>query len=248
MKKIALITGASRGIGAATARLLAKNGYALGINYVKGKAAAEALLAEVKAEGIDATVIQADVSKEADILNMFTEVDEKLGPLTALVNNAAILERQMRFENMDIGRWQRVFSVNVFGSFLCSREAIKRMSTDNGGSGGAIVNISSAASRFGSPDEYIDYASSKGAIDTMTVGLAKEVAQQGIRVNAVRPGTIYTDMHATGGEPNRVERVKLTTPMQRGGYPEEIASAVLWLLSDQASFTTGAIVDVTGGK
>ncbi len=247
MNKIALITGASRGIGAATARLLAKQGYNLGINYIKDKAAADALVAEVKSEGIDAIAIQADVAVEQDVLRMFTEVDQQLGSLTALVNNAGILDKQIPVAKITEDRLQRVFSANVFGSFICAREAVKRMSTEFGGAGGNIVNVSSIASKLGSPNEYVDYAASKGAIDSMTVGLAKEVALKGIRVNAVRPAFIYTEIHALSGEPDRVERVKELVPMKRGGSIEEVAEAIAWLLSDKSSYTTGSFIDVTGG-
>jgi NAD(P)-dependent dehydrogenase (short-subunit alcohol dehydrogenase family) len=195
-----------------------------------------------------ACAVQADVTSEADIVRLFETCDRELGTVTALVNNAAILETQMRVESMDAGRLQRVFAANVTGSFLCAREAVKRMSTKHGGAGGAIVNVSSGAARLGSPGEYVDYAASKGAIDTFTIGLAQEVAQEGIRVNAVRPGFIHTDIHASGGEPNRVDRVKAFVPMKRGGTADEVARAILWLLSDDASFTTGSFVDVTGGR
>ncbi len=189
----------------------------------------------------------ADVAVESDVKRLFATVDDTLGPLTALVNNAGILETQMRVDAMDAARLHRIFATNVVGSFLCARETVRRISTKHGGNGGAIVNVSSGAARLGSPGEYVDYAASKGAIDTLTIGLAREVAEEGIRVNAVRPGFIYTDLHASGGEPNRVERVKEFVPMKRGGRPEEVANAILWLLSDYASFTTGAFVDVTGG-
>ncbi len=247
MKKIALITGASRGIGAATARLLAKGGYALGINYVRDKVAADALVAEVKIKGVEAIAIHADVSKEADILNMFAQMDDKLGTLTALVNNAGILDKQIPVAKITEDRLQRVFSTNVFGSFLCAREAVKRMSTEFGGVGGTIVNVSSIASKLGSPNEYVDYAASKGALDSMTIGLAKEVALKGIRVNSVRPAFVYTEIHALSGEPDRVERVKNLVPMKRGGTAEEVAEAIAWLLSDKSSYTTGSFIDVTGG-
>lgn len=190
----------------------------------------------------------ADVAVEADVLRLFDTCDRTLGRLTSLVNNAGILETQMRVEAMELGRLQRVFGTNVIGAFLCAREAIRRMSTKAGGSGGSIVNVSSGAARLGSPGEYVDYAVSKGALDTLTIGLAREVAEEGIRVNAVRPGFIYTEMHASGGEPNRVDRVKALVPMKRGGTAEEVAKAILWLLSDEASYTTGAFIDVTGGK
>jgi NAD(P)-dependent dehydrogenase (short-subunit alcohol dehydrogenase family) len=243
-----LITGASRGIGAATARLAAVRGYAVCLNYRENRAAAELVARELESSGARAIAVQADVSVESDVVRLFETCDRELGTVSALVNNAGILETQMRVESMDGARLQRVFATNVIGSFLCAREAVRRMSTKHGGRGGAIVNISSGASRLGSPNEYVDYAASKGAIDTLTIGLAREVAEEGIRVNAVRPGFIYTDIHASGGEPNRVERVKTIVPMKRGGTADEVAHAILWLLSDDASYTTGAFIDVTGGK
>jgi NAD(P)-dependent dehydrogenase (short-subunit alcohol dehydrogenase family) len=246
--KIALITGASRGIGAATARLAAARGYAVCVNYRQNKAAAAAVANDIKASGGTALVVQADVAVESDVVRLFETCDRELGTVTALVNNAGVLETQMRVETMDAARLQRVFAANVTGSFICAREAVRRMSTRHGGAGGAIVNISSGAARLGSPGEYVDYAASKGAIDTFTVGLAQEVAQEGIRVNAVRPGFIYTDIHASGGEPNRVDRVKAFVPMRRGGTADEVAHAIMWLLSEEASFTTGTFIDVTGGK
>jgi NAD(P)-dependent dehydrogenase (short-subunit alcohol dehydrogenase family) len=248
VSRIVLITGASRGIGAATARLAASRGYDVCVNYHRQADAARAVVQDVVAAGRRACAVQADVASEADIVRLFETCDRELGTVTALVNNAAILESQMRVESMDAGRLQRVFAANVTGSFLCAREAVKRMSTKHGGAGGAIVNVSSGAARLGSPGEYVDYAASKGAIDTFTIGLAQEVAQEGIRVNAVRPGFIYTDIHASGGEPNRVDRVKAFVPMKRGGTADEVARAILWLLSDDASFTTGSFVDVTGGR
>ncbi len=246
--KVVLITGGSRGIGAATAKLAADRGYAVGVNYRENGAAAAAVVDAIARAGGKAVAVKADVAIESDVGRLFETCDRELGRLTALVNNAGILETQMRVEAMDAARLQRVFAANVTGSFLCAREAIKRMSTKHGGSGGAIVNVSSGASRLGSPGEYVDYAASKGAIDTFTIGLAQEVAQEGIRVNAVRPGFIYTDIHAAGGEPGRVDRVKAFVPMQRGGTAGEVARAILWLLSDEASYTTGAFIDVTGGK
>jgi NAD(P)-dependent dehydrogenase (short-subunit alcohol dehydrogenase family) len=243
-----IITGASRGIGAATARLAAQRGYAVCINYRNARDRAEALAAELEASGSRAIAVAGDVSVEADVVRMFETCDERLGPLDALVNNAGILERQIRVESMTADRIQRIFATNVTGAFVCAREAVRRMSTSRGGRGGAIVNVSSGAARLGSPGEYVDYAASKGALDTMTIGLSQEVAAEGIRVNTVRPGFIYTEMHASGGEPNRVDRVKAFVPMKRGGTAEEVARAILWLLSDEASFTTGAFIDVTGGK
>ena len=248
MNKILIITGGSRGIGAATARLAAADGYAVCISYLRNKPAADVVVQEIAKAGGKAIAVAADVAVEADVVRLFETVDAQLGRVTALVNNAGILERHMRVEEMDAGRLSRVLAANVIGSFLCAREAVKRMSTRHGGSGGAIVNLSSVASTLGSPNEYVDYAASKGAIDTFTLGLAKEVAAEGIRVNAVRPGVIYTDIHADGGEPGRVDRVKSAVPMLRGGHPEEVAKAILWLLSDEASYSTGAILDVTGGS
>ena len=248
MKKIVLITGASRGIGAATARLAAARGYAVCVNYLKNRAAADAVVAEIDAAGGQAIAVAADVGAEAEVVDLFRTVDQRLGTLTALVNNAGILESQMRLEHMDAARLNRIFAANVTSCFLCAREAVRRMSNRHGGSGGAIVNVSSAAARLGSPGEYVDYAASKGAVDTLTIGLAREVAAEGIRVNAVRPGIIYTDIHASGGEPGRVDRVKDAIPMKRGGRPEEVAAAILWLLSDEASYATGTFIDLTGGR
>ena len=245
---VVLITGASRGIGAATARLAATRGYAVCVNYKSNADAAAAVVAEIVGAGGRAVSVQADVAVESDIVRLFETCDRELGQLTALVNNAGILETQTRVETIDAARLQRVFAANVTGSFICAREAITRMSTKHGGTGGAIVNVSSRASQLGSPGEYVDYAASKGAIDTFTIGLAQEVAQEGIRVNAVRPGFIYTDIHASGGEPNRVNRVKAFVPMRRGGMAEEVANAIMWLLSSEASFTTGAFLDVGGGR
>lgn len=248
MQEILIVTGGSRGIGAAAARLAAARGYAVCINYVRNEAAAAALVDEIVAAGGNAIAVAGDVAREADVVRLFERVDEALGPVTALVNNAGILETQSRVEHLDGARLERVLAVNVIGSFLCAREAVRRMSTRHGGRGGAIVNVSSAASRLGSPDEYVDYAASKGAIDTFTIGLSKEVAAEGIRVNAVRPGIIDTDIHASGGEPGRVERLAGSLPMQRGGSADEVANVILWLLSGEASYTTGALVDVAGGR
>ena len=248
MKNIVIITGGSRGIGAATARLAANAGYAVCVNYLRNEDAANSVVRDVVSAGGTAVAVRADVSVEADVIRLFKTVDDSLGPVTALVNNVGIVNQQTRVENMDAARLNRVFAVNVTGSFLCAREAIRRMSTRHGGSGGAIVNVSSVAAKLGSPEEYVDYAAAKAAIDTFTIGLAKEVATEGIRVNAVRPGVVYTDIHASGGEPNRVERVKHYVPMKRGGQADEIARAILWLLSDEASYSTGAILDVSGGR
>lgn len=246
--KTLIVTGGSRGIGAATARLAARRGYAVCVNYLRDGAAAEGVVSAIQKDGGKAIAVQADIGIERDVVRLFETVDRELGPLAALVNNAATLERQMRLEEMDAARMQQMFSTNVIGTMLCSREAVRRMSAKHGGAGGAIVNVSSGAARSGSPGEYVDYAATKGAVDTFTIGLASEVAAEGIRVNAVRPGFIYTGMHAKGGEPGRVDRVKAMVPMQRGGQPEEIAAAILWLLSDEASYVTGAILDVAGGR
>jgi NAD(P)-dependent dehydrogenase (short-subunit alcohol dehydrogenase family) len=248
LDNVVLITGASRGIGAATARLAAAGGYSVAVNYRQNHQAAADVVRDVERAGGRAVAIAADISSEADIVRMFDECDRALGPVTALVNNAGILETQMRVEAMDAARLHRIFSTNVVGPFICSREAVRRMSTKHGGRGGAIVNISSGAARLGAAGEYVDYAASKGAIETFTLGLAREVAEEGIRVNCVRAGYIYTEIHASGGEPNRVDRVKANVPMKRGGQPEEVARAILWLLSDEASFTTASFIDVTGGR
>lgn len=248
MSKVILITGASRGIGAATARLAAQRGYAVAINYRQQASTAEELVSEITRAGGRALALQADVANETEVRRLFATVDERLGRFDVLVNNAGILEQQMRLEAMPLERWQRVFATNVFGSFLCSREAVKRMSTRQGGRGGAIVNVSSIAARLGAPEEYIDYAAAKGAVDSMTVGLAKELAADGIRVNAVRPGVIDTEIHASGGEPERVARIAKSIPLARGGLAEEVAEAILWLASDQASYTSGTLLDVSGGR
>jgi len=248
MKKVVLITGAGRGIGAATARLAARRGYAVCVNYRENREAAESVVREIVGAGGTAIALSADVGVESDVKRMFQTCDRDLGTVSGLVNNAGILERQMRLETMDAARWQRIFTVNVIGAFLCAREAVRRMSRKHGGAGGAIVNVSSAAARLGAPDEYIDYAASKGALDTMTIGLAREVADEGIRVNAVRPGLIHTDIHGSGGDPDRVERLKDSLPMKRGGHADEVAQAIVWLLSDESSYTTGAFIEVSGGR
>lgn len=244
---VVIVTGGSRGIGAATALLAAQRGYGVCVNYRSNRDAALSVVGDITAFGGHAIAVEADVSDEGAVRRLFAAADA-FGPLQGLVNNAGVLETQMRLDAMDAARIQRVLSTNVVGPFLCAREAVLRMSTKYGGSGGAIVNVSSGAARLGSPNEYIDYAASKGALDTMTIGLAHEVAQEGIRVNGVRAGFIYTEMHASGGEPGRVDRVKAFVPMKRGGQPEEVAHAILWLLSDEASFTTGSFVEVTGGR
>lgn len=248
MNKVLIVTGGSRGIGAATAKLAAAQGYKVCVNYLTNQQAADAVVADIRSAGCTAVAMQADLAVEAEIVELFQRVDLELGPVTALVNNAGILEQQSSLLGMDERRLQRVFATNVVGPMLCAREAVKRMSTKLGGKGGAIVNVSSAAARLGAAGEYIDYAASKGALDTFTIGLSKEVAVQGIRVNSVRPGFIYTDIHASGGEPGRVDRIKDAIPMKRGGQPEEVAQAILWLLSEQASYATGTFIDLAGGR
>jgi NAD(P)-dependent dehydrogenase (short-subunit alcohol dehydrogenase family) len=243
-----LVTGGSRGIGAATVLLAAARGWRVAFSYRDNAQAAHEVVAQSRKLGAEAVALQADVSQESDVLRLFESVEQQLGRLTALINNAGMLEQQMRLDQMDLARWQRVFSANVFGSFLCAKQAVQRMSTQQGGQGGSIVNLSSAAARLGSPNEFIDYAAAKGAVDSMTIGLAKEVATEGIRVNAVRPGLIYTDIHTSAGDPGRVDRVKAGVPMQRGGSAEEVAEAILWLASDHSSYVTGILLDVTGGR
>lgn len=246
--KTLLITGASRGIGAATAILAARRGYRVAVNYRVNQQAAQSVVETIEREGGQAAAFQADVSVESEVAALFEAVDDTFGRLDALVNNAGTLETQKRLDEMDAARLLRVLQSNVVSCFLCCGEAVRRMSTRHGGQGGAIVNVSSVAARTGSPREYVDYAASKGAVDAMTLGLAQEVAAEGVRVNGVRPGFIATDIHASGGEPGRIERLKPLIPMQRGGRPEEVAQAVLWLLSDEASYTTGGFIDIAGGR
>ncbi|KAB0677595.1 SDR family oxidoreductase [Aureimonas leprariae] len=242
-----LVTGGSRGIGAAVARLAAAEGWTVAVNYVRDETAANGLVAAIESDGGSAFAVKGDVGSEADVLAVFRAVD-RAGPLKALVNNAGIVDRVGRLDTFSAARIERMFRINVLGSFLCAREAVKRMSTAHGGSGGTIVNVSSAAAKFGGPDQYIDYASAKGAIDTMTVGLAKEVIREGVRVCAVRPGIIETEIHASGGQPDRVAEMGPGLPMGRAGTAEEVARAILWLASDAASYSSGAILDVSGGR
>lgn len=247
MDSVLLVTGGSRGIGAATAIMAGGRGYRVAVNYLRSEAEARSVVDTIRSAGGSAITVRGDVSDETDVVRMFEHVEANLGPIKGLVNNAGILETQRRVADLSADRLSRIFATNVIGSILCAREAVRRMSTSNGGKGGAIVNVSSIASRSGSPGEYVDYAASKGAIDTFTIGLAKEVAPEGIRVNAVRPAFIYTDIHASGGEPDRVNRIKGSIPMRRGGNPEEVAHAILWLLSDEASYATGTFIDLAGG-
>ena len=248
MSQLVLITGGSRGIGAATALLAARQGYAVAVNYSANSLAADEVVRQIRQAGGQAMAVQADVASEAQVVAMFEKIDAKFGRLSALVNNAGVVDRTTRVEAVTLPRLQRMFEVNVFGSFLCAREAVRRMSTRHGGAGGAIVNVSSVAARLGAPGQYVDYAAAKGAIDTFTVGLAKEVATEGIRVNAVRPGLIETEIHASGGLPNRAWDLAPQVPMQRPGSAEEVAESILWLLGDGASYTTGTLLDVAGGR
>jgi NAD(P)-dependent dehydrogenase (short-subunit alcohol dehydrogenase family) len=248
MSEVMIVTGGSRGIGAATARLAGERGYAVCVNYLRDAEAAAAVVADIEKAGRQALAVAGDMASEKDILNLFQICDAELGTPKVLVNNAGIIDIQARVEDYTLERLQRMFALNITGAFLCAREAVRRMSTKRGGSGGAIVNVSSVAARLGGPNEYVDYAASKGAMDTMTIGLAKEVADEGIRVNAVRPGLIYTDIHASGGEPGRVDRLKDGVPMKRGGSAQEVARVILWLASDDASYTTGSLVECSGGR
>ncbi len=243
-----LVTGASRGIGAATAVLAAQRGWDIAVNYARDAVAAEKVASQVRALGRRAMLVQADVADEAAVMRMFAEVDAQLGPLRGLVNNAGVVDQPSRVDEMSVQRLTRMFAINLTGSFVCAREAVRRMSTKHGGRGGAIVNLSSAAARLGAPGQYVDYAAAKAGIDTFTLGLAREVATEGIRVNAVRPGIIDTDIHASGGQPDRAAQMAPSVPMQRAGTAQETALAIVWLLSDEASYTTGAVIDVTGGR
>ena len=245
---VILITGGSRGIGAATALLAAQSGYAVAVNYQSNSLAADEVVRSIRDSGGQAMALQADVSQEDQVLAMFARIDAKWGPLTALVNNAGVVDVRSRVDSMGVARLSRMLNTHLLGSFICAREAVLRMSTLHGGSGGAIVNLSSAAAKHGSPGQYVDYAACKGAIDTFTLGLAKEVAAEGVRVNAVRPGIIETDIHASGGEPDRAQQMATQVPMQRPGSAQEVAQAILWLLGPQSSYCTGAILDVAGGR
>lgn len=248
MKPVLLITGGGRGIGAATALLAARQGHAVAINYATNSLAADEVARQIRSEGGSAMTVQADVADEAQVLTMFERVQAKLGPLGGLVNNAGVVDRTQRLDEMDMARWRRMFDINVLGSLLCAREAVRRMSTRHGGSGGVIVNVSSVAATLGAAGQYVDYAAAKGAIDVFTVGLAREVAGEGIRVNAVRPGIIDTEIHASGGQAGRAQRLAPQIPLQRPGTAEEVAQGIVWLLSPQASYATGTILDITGGR
>ena len=248
MNKVLLVTGGGRGIGAATALLAAQQGWSVAVNYTANSLAADEVVRQIRAAGGQATSVKADVADEDQVLRMFEHIDAKLGRVSGLVNNAGVVDVAARVDEMSVARWKRMFDVNVIGSLICAREAVRRMSTRHGGEGGSIVNLSSAAARLGSPGQYVDYAAAKGAIDAFTIGLAKEVAGEGIRVNAVRPGLIDTDIHASGGLPNRVKDLQHLVPMQRGGSAEEVAQSIVWLLSDAASYTTMSLIDVSGGR
>jgi NAD(P)-dependent dehydrogenase (short-subunit alcohol dehydrogenase family) len=248
MTRVALVTGGSRGIGAACALLAAHDGWAVAVNYAQNSLAADEVVRQIRAGGGTAMAVQADVGDEAQVIRMFEQVDAKMGRLSALVNNAGVVDMAQRVDQMSVARLERMFRINITGSFVCAREAIKRMSTRQGGQGGVIVNLSSAAARLGSPAQYVDYAAAKGAIDVMTLGLAKEVAAEGIRVNAVRPGLIDTEIHASGGLPDRARELAHLVPMQRPGSAEEVARAIVWLMGEQSSYTTGSVIDVTGGR
>jgi NAD(P)-dependent dehydrogenase (short-subunit alcohol dehydrogenase family) len=248
LSNIVLITGGSRGIGAATALLAARAGYAVAVNYSANSLAADEVVRQIRQGGGSAITVQADVAEESQVLAMFEKVDAKLGRLTALVNNAGVVDQTARVDGMSVARLKRMFDINVIGTMVCAREAVKRMSTRHGGAGGAIVNVSSAAARLGAPGQYVDYAASKGAVDTFTIGLAKEVAAEGIRVNAVRPGIIETEIHASGGLPDRARDLAPQVPMQRAGTADEVAQAIVWLMSADSSYTTGAMLDVAGGR
>lgn len=248
MNKVLLVTGASRGIGAATALLAAQNGWSVAVNYAANSLAADEVVRLIRASGGQAMAVQADVAEEAQVLRMFEHIDAKLGRLSGLVNNAGVVDVTARVDEMSVARLKRMFDINVIGSLVCAREAVRRMSTKHGGEGGSIVNVSSAAARLGAPGQYVDYAAAKGAIDAFTIGLAKEVAAEGIRVNAVRPGLIETDIHASGGLPNRVKDLQHLVPVGRGGTAEEVAEGIVWLLSDSASYTTMSFLDISGGR
>jgi NAD(P)-dependent dehydrogenase (short-subunit alcohol dehydrogenase family) len=248
LDKVLLVTGASRGIGAATALLAARQGWSVAVNYAANALAADEVVRAIRATGGTAIAVQADVGDEAQVLRLFETIDARLGRLTGLVNNAGVVDVTARLDEMSMARWRRMFDINVIGSLLCAREAVRRMSPRHGGDGGAIVNVSSAAARMGAPGQYLDYAAAKGAIDSFTIGLAREVASEGIRVNAVRPGLIETDIHASGGLPDRVRDLQHLVPMQRGGTADEVAQAIVWLLSDAASYTTMSLLDVSGGR
>ncbi len=248
MDKVLLVTGGSRGIGAATCKLAAQHGWAVAVNYSANALAADEVVRGIRADGGRAMSVQADVADESQVLRMFEHIDAKLGPLSGLVNNAGVVDVSARVQDMSVQRWRRMFDINVMGSMVCAREAVRRMSPSHGGSGGSIVNVSSAAARLGAPGQYVDYAAAKGAIDAFTIGLAKEVGPDGIRVNAVRPGLIETDIHASGGLPNRVRDLQHQVPMGRGGTAQEVAQLIVWLLSDAASYTTMSLIDVSGGR